>query len=85
MSRRRLLVPEARAALEKIKLSALRDLSRPTPEDEGGLDGSGRAGADGGAMTTREAGEAGGPVGGEMVRRLVDLAREELERRNARP
>lgn len=83
MSRRRLLVPEARAALEKMKLSTLQELSRPSSDNE--AEAAGSRSRDGGSLTTKEAGEMGGPVGGKMVRRLVDLAREELARRSVRP
>lgn len=70
MGRRRLLVPEARAALQSMKNEIMAapksDRSLPTPVQKG-------------QWTTREAGAVGGPVGGDMVRRLVHIAKQELE------
>ena len=92
MGRRRLLVPEARAAMNGLKKDVARELRR-APEDAlpdrrrppaaGTLappPASPAPGAeeDGGALTTEQAGRMGGPIGGNMVRRLIELAKDEL-------
>ena len=65
--RRKLLVPEARMALQTLKADVLREKVIPRPET-----------ADTGAWTASEAGKMGGEVGGQMIQRLVELAKEDL-------
>lgn len=84
MGRRRLLVPEARAAMQQLKVEAIdavhgrthhekqQQETRVVPAPER------QAQTDGGALTTSEAGRIGGPIGGEMVRKMVALAKAEL-------
>ena len=91
MGRRRLLVPAARQALQSMKLdivsndtfSAARQKEETTADQQAvnrSLPDRGNTvrEADGASMTTREAGEKGGSVGGEMVKRLVEIAQKEL-------
>lgn len=91
MGRRRLLVPEARQALQSMKLDIVAHHLESTDQQRGGssadhdsthqflVDHRDRVQEpDGGSMTTREAGTKGGAVGGEMVKRLIELAQQEL-------
>ncbi len=95
MGRRRLLVPEARQALQSMKLDIVAHHLESIDQQSGGssadynsthqplIDHRERVQEpDGGSMTTREAGTKGGVVGGEMVKRLVELAQQELAVRN---
>jgi hypothetical protein len=73
MTRRRVLVPEARAALAKMRddvraATGLPQTDAAVPEHP---------------LTTEQAGRRGGPVGGEMVRRLVELALESQQQADA--
>ncbi|MHB1626927.1 MAG: small, acid-soluble spore protein, alpha/beta type [Bacilli bacterium] len=91
MGRRRLLVPEARKALQSMKLDIMADAAKSAAEKRGDppagrpsadrswtVQQSGVREPDGGSMTTKEAGAKGGAVGGNMVKRLVELAQKEL-------
>jgi small acid-soluble spore protein D (minor alpha/beta-type SASP) len=82
MARRRLLVSEARDAMERLKAEVMTEnagarrdrrpelaVKPPLPE---------LPAKDGGDLTTREAGKIGGPIGGRMIQRLIELAKEEL-------
>lgn len=64
---RRLLVPEARAALDSMKHRVVDEKDVQTPER-----------GDGGDMTTREAGALGGEIGGSMVQKLIAVAEQAL-------
>ena len=66
--RRKLLVPEARMALQTLKAEVVREKKATLRSDV----------ADQGALTTSEAGTMGGEVGGQMIQRLVALAKEDL-------
>ncbi len=85
------MVPEARQALQSMKLDiAARHLESTDPQSGGSFEDHSSTAqplvyhreraqeADGGNMTTREAGTKGGAVGGEMVKRLIELAQQEL-------
>jgi hypothetical protein len=94
MTRRknRLLVPEAREALDRLKCELLQNMgghgeSRVDCEKEpdavkysvaSQLNVPLRRG-DNGELTAREAGKVGGAMGGPMVRRLVELAKEQMK------
>lgn len=69
-SRRSLLVPESRAAMDALKQDVLRDKTLQSPQNLNGKDG--------GDLTSRQAGKMGGPIGGSMVKRLVAIAEEQL-------
>lgn len=78
MSRRRLLVPEARDALQRLKSDVVTGLQTKTPNRSGERVVTMQSGpVDGGSLTTREVGNQGGPIGGEMVRRMIELAKAE--------
>ncbi|MCL6631066.1 MAG: alpha/beta-type small acid-soluble spore protein [Alicyclobacillus herbarius] len=101
--RNRLLVPEAREAMDRLKGQVVADGAdsqrnhavrttaaagvgvpasanpRPRPQVE-----AIRA-KDGGMLTTREAGELGGEIGGNMVKRLIQIAEKELAQRDQNP
>src|ERR1700730_1302425 len=64
-SGRSLLVPESRAAMDALKKDVLRDnaLQQASQSPEA---------KDGGELTSRQAGKIGGPIGGSMVKRLVE-------------
>ncbi|MDP4144700.1 MAG: alpha/beta-type small acid-soluble spore protein [Bacillota bacterium] len=66
-SRNRKLVPEARYALEKFKYEAADEVGVHVPENDYWGD-----------MTSRECGS----VGGQMVKRMIEMAEEELMRRS---
>jgi small acid-soluble spore protein D (minor alpha/beta-type SASP) len=70
-SGRSLLVPESRAAMDALKKDVLRDnaLQQASQSPEA---------KDGGELTSRQAGKIGGPIGGSMVKRLVEIAEEQL-------
>ena len=100
--RRKLLVPEARMALQSLKAEVLRERvdhrevpSSPEhakpPVSPVAQDMSGRSAppvasspthlSDKGVWTTSEAGKVRGSVGGQMIQRLVEIAKEELHKR----
>lgn len=64
---RRLLVPEARAALDFMKNRVVHEKQVQTPQHR-----------DGGDLTTREAGAIGGEIGGSMVQKLIEVAERAL-------
>ncbi|MBX6394158.1 MAG: alpha/beta-type small acid-soluble spore protein [Alicyclobacillaceae bacterium] len=86
--RRRILVPEARPALDRLKRELMEEeglVSRAASRGDGPLEKevarrigipSGRV--DGGEWTTRQAGKVGGAMGGPMVRKLVEMAQQQL-------
>lgn len=82
MARRRLLVPEARDAMERLKAEVMMgsaDASRDRqPELAAKQPLFTLPKGDGGDLTTSEAGKIGGPIGGRMIQRLIELAKEEL-------
>lgn len=65
--RRKLLVPEARTALQALKEDVVREKVI-----------AGSEAPDKGAWTTSEPGKMGGGVEGRMIQRLVELAKEDL-------
>ena len=83
MSRRRLLVPEARQALQELKLDVQREMKLTEGSMRTDVDPLGST-HDKGAWTTSEAGEKGGAVGGEMVKRLIEIAKEEKAEKTKR-
>lgn len=82
--RRRLLVPESREALEKLKAQVVsRELGRPVSSDEVKYEVAKRVGVPllrgyNGQLNTKSAGKVGGEIGGQMVKELVHLAQKKL-------
>ncbi|CAM3729855.1 small, acid-soluble spore protein, alpha/beta type [Alicyclobacillus pomorum] len=87
--KRRLLVPEAGDALERLKQSVVVEkLNGTATVPRGEVDNPAREAAksigipyktgDNGDMKAREAGAIGGQIGGSMVKRLIQLAKQEL-------
>jgi len=68
VGRRKLLVPEARDALLQMKRDVTQTVQVSKPD---------ASAAD--TLTTHEAGLRGGFIGGEMVRRLIAIAKSDLE------
>jgi small acid-soluble spore protein D (minor alpha/beta-type SASP) len=87
--KRRLLVPEAREALERLKQSVVVEkLNDTAAASRGRVENSARVAAksvgipyktgDNGDMKARDAGTIGGHIGGPMVKRLIEIAKQEL-------
>lgn len=76
--RRRLLVPEAREALERLKAEVM----NTTPEEAKFKSAKQQqiplTTGDNGNLTAREAGKVGGPIGGQMVKKMIALAQMEM-------
>jgi small acid-soluble spore protein D (minor alpha/beta-type SASP) len=77
--RRRLLVPEAREAIDRLKADVMNTASaeqakfksaeqQNVPLKEG----------DNGDLTARQAGKVGGPIGGQMVKKMIALAQMQM-------
>ncbi|SMO86364.1 alpha/beta-type small acid-soluble spore protein [Melghirimyces algeriensis] len=92
MARRRrnqLLVPEARAEMERLKARVVSDQTGKVLHNsvETKAEMARQAGVSfqpkgyNGDMKTEEAGKMGGSVGGQMVKELVKMAEEELSKR----
>ncbi|MCL6636990.1 MAG: alpha/beta-type small acid-soluble spore protein [Alicyclobacillus sp.] len=107
MAKRRLLVPEAEAALAKLRQEVLAERAAQTAQGrpQAATRATGqiqsitpaaqanqtlarwaqsqgvpyRPGGDNGNLTARQAGRIGGPIGGRMVQKLIEIAREELQ------
>jgi small acid-soluble spore protein D (minor alpha/beta-type SASP) len=78
-NRNRLLVPEARSALDRLKADVMNTATaeqakfqsarqQNVPLTEG----------DNGELTARQAGKVGGPIGGQMVKKMIALAQMEM-------
>lgn len=97
--RNRLLVPEAREALDRLIQITSVPVNSPSAPLTGQHNRTMRSGAtnepvvasvaqslgiayqssgDNGDMTTRDAGRIGGEIGGQMVQKLVQIAKEQL-------
>lgn len=88
-SKNKILVPEARAALDQLKADVMKAKGYKVDEaaphnvkfeiaDELGIPLS-----DGynGKLTSEQAGKIGGPIGGNMVKEMVKLAQEQLAKK----
>jgi hypothetical protein len=73
-SRKSPLVSESRDALDKFKLEVAKDLGRLqfTKEHNDHYKGN---------VTARQNGSEGGPIGGEMVRRMIKKAEDDIKNR----
>jgi hypothetical protein len=76
---RRLLVPEARDALERLKMDVMgvnapQDAKFKSAQQQNVPLQQG----DNGGLTAREAGKVGGPIGGQMVKKLIALAQMQM-------
>lgn len=90
--RKRILVPGAKDALDELKRQVIQDQSHSTDpvqrtrSESPGMKAMAEAkgipysDSDNGELTTRQAGKLGGSVGGPMVKRLILLAEQNLER-----
>jgi hypothetical protein len=83
--RKRLLVPESRPALERLKAQVMsRELGvGPLSPDQVKMEVAKQVGVplkhgDNGELKTADAGKIGGTIGGNMVREMVKLAQEHL-------
>lgn len=82
--RRKLLVPESREGLEKLKAQVIsRQLGRPVPADQVKYEVAKQVGVPlsrgyNGQLETKNAGKIGGQIGGQMVKELVRMAQENL-------
>ncbi|TCP53292.1 small acid-soluble spore protein alpha/beta type [Tumebacillus sp. BK434] len=78
--RRRLLVPEARSALDQLKADVMNTMTPEAAKFESAqrqqipLQKDG----DNGELTAREAGKVGGPIGGQMVKKLIAMAQMQM-------
>ncbi|HHY66899.1 MAG TPA: alpha/beta-type small acid-soluble spore protein [Alicyclobacillus sp.] len=84
--RRRILVPEARPALDRLKrdlmeeegLASNQGSDQPLEEEVAGQLGIPLGKGDDGELTTRQAGKVGGAMGGPLVRKLIEIAQQQL-------
>jgi len=77
--RRKLLVPEAREALDRIMADVMNTM---TPE-EAKFESARRQNVplttgDNSQLTAEQAGKVGGPIGGQMVKKLIALAQMQM-------
>jgi small acid-soluble spore protein D (minor alpha/beta-type SASP) len=92
--KRRLLVPEAREALERLKQSVVVEKMSGTAAPVERVENPARLAAqsvgipynarDNGDMKARDAGTIGGHIGGSMVKRLIEIAEQELAQETPR-
>jgi len=77
--RRRLLVPEARDALDRLKADVMNTVSAEDAKFEAAKRQSvPLTNGDNGELTARQAGKVGGPIGGQMVKKMIALAQMQL-------
>ncbi|GGE20401.1 small acid-soluble spore protein [Marinithermofilum abyssi] len=90
MARRRrnkLLVPEAREGMERLKKQVMSQQANTSgPPEEMKVEMARQLGVPlkpgyNGDIRAEEAGKLGGPIGGQMVKELIKMAEEELVRR----
>ncbi|MGJ7919171.1 small, acid-soluble spore protein, alpha/beta type [Neobacillus sp. LXY-4] len=80
--RNKILVPEAREALDKLKA----ELNHQTNPDQVKFEVAKETGVPlkpgyNGDLTTRQAGKVGGKIGGNMVRELVKMAQQSMSKK----
>jgi small acid-soluble spore protein D (minor alpha/beta-type SASP) len=88
-SSKRLVVPEAEQGLDAFKVAVMQRegyLDNPTKPDDVKYEVARKMGiplntGDNGNLTTKNAGQVGGRIGGTMVREMVRLAKEQLANR----
>lgn len=79
--RNKLLVPEARAGLDRLKADLLQSASPEEVKYEVATEqGISLRKGDNGDLTTRDAGKIGGQIGGRMVKELVRMAQQQIEK-----
>ncbi|MCM3667059.1 alpha/beta-type small acid-soluble spore protein [Mesobacillus subterraneus] len=79
--RNKILVPEARQALDDLKAQVAGTMKAEDAKFETAKEiGVPLTKGDNGGLTTREAGKVGGRLGGGMVRELVKMAQESLRK-----
>ncbi len=86
--KKRILVPGAKDALDQLKRQVIQDQAQGhmASSDNGVKEiaktkGIPYSNTDNGELTTRQAGKLGGSIGGPMVKRLIELAEQNLESR----
>ncbi|AQS55130.1 alpha/beta-type small acid-soluble spore protein [Novibacillus thermophilus] len=90
-SRRRLLVPESREALDKLKAQVIsRQIGRSISAERAKFEAAKHVGVPlskgyNGDLKTKSAGKIGGVIGGQMVKELVRMAQESLINEKKRP
>jgi hypothetical protein len=77
--RRRLLVPEARNALDQLKMDVMNTVSA----DQAKFESAKRQNIPlqkgyNGNLTSEQAGKVGGPIGGQMVKKMIALAQMQM-------
>ncbi|HEU4964952.1 MAG TPA: alpha/beta-type small acid-soluble spore protein [Bacilli bacterium] len=77
--RNRLLVPDARDALDRLKGDVMNTMSA----EEAKYESARRQNVpltkgDNGELTARQAGKVGGPIGGQMVKKMIALAQMQM-------
>lgn len=78
-NRNRLLVPEARSALDRLKADVMDAASAEQAKYESARQQNvPLAEGDNGELTARQAGKVGGPIGGQMVKKLIALAQMQM-------
>lgn len=90
-SRRKPLVPGAEQALDRLKTDVMREEGYRVESDKpeqvkfevARAHGIPLGTGNNGSLTTSDAGQVGGPIGGAMVRELVRLAKERLNGRDS--
>jgi len=92
-NKNKLVVPEARNALDQLKIQFLKQdgtIHEGTTPREVTFEVAKEVGVSlskeyNGNLTTKDAGRIGGQIGGKMVRELVRIAQEELVRKDRGP
>ncbi|GIM47345.1 hypothetical protein DNHGIG_28940 [Collibacillus ludicampi] len=94
--RNRILVPEARQVLDRLKCELVREeqgltntVTCSTNPNDIKYEVAEQLGVpllqgDNGDLTTRQAGKVGGQLGGSMVRKLVEIAQQKLAEENGK-
>ncbi|WP_062107219.1 alpha/beta-type small acid-soluble spore protein [Bacillus niameyensis] len=82
----KILVPEARAQLDQLKVNVMRDKGynvNPSKPDDVKYEIAKEQGIPlqkgyNGKLTSEQAGKIGGPIGGNMVKEMIKMAKEKL-------
>lgn len=84
MARRKLLVPESREALDRLKAQLMsKHIGRPVSAEQVKFEAARKVGVPlsrgyNGDLKTKNAGKIGGEIGGQMVKEMVRIAQERL-------
>ncbi|MGB8957313.1 MAG: alpha/beta-type small acid-soluble spore protein [Tumebacillaceae bacterium] len=78
-NRNRLLVPEARSALDRLKADVMNTESAEQAKFQSARQQNvPLTQGDNGDLTARQAGKVGGPIGGQMVKKMIALAQMQM-------